>query len=43
MKRFDILKYKNKDEIIKIVNDLGSHKLTSTSHSYKEFGEIEIF
>lgn len=41
-KNFDILKFKNKEEIIRIINYLGQHKLTPKSHSFNDYGEIEI-
>jgi hypothetical protein len=39
---FDIIKYKNKSEIISIVTDLGNMPLTKTSHDFKELVPIKI-
>lgn len=39
---FDILNFKAKEEIIEIVRDLGSHKMTTTSHNYSEYKDMLI-
>ena len=40
--KFDIRTYKKENEICKIVEELGSHILTETSHTFKTFGSITI-
>jgi len=41
-KKFDIRNYKTDKEICDIVEEIGSHLLTETSHTFKTFGAISI-